>query len=189
MDDTKKPSAFDPSRFKINPNNQTGTEVRKFLTHVPVRKPTKQQFVRVHPSSDYRMVCGIIKMEDDERPFLVVPGMCQILGEEIKLVDLRLSMDRQGNFFLWPVPLAHTIGIKNMWNDSHRDVANSAENLWTRMFSNQAIGAYEGIKAESKIPEPFWGPDTLEHYLKIAFGGGHVIETEDHPVIDKLRGL
>ena len=58
-----------------------------------------------------------------------------------------------------------------------------------RMISNQAISSYFGKEAEGGIPEPHWGSDTMEYYLKIAFGGEHIIETEDHPVIDKLRGF
>ena len=189
MGDIIKPSAFDPSRFKINPNKQTGGEVRNFLTHVPVRKPSKQQFVRVHPSPEYRLNCAILKMEDDDRPFLVVPEMHKALGEEIKYVDLRLAIDRQGNFFLWPVPPTQNTGSENTWNVTQRDIANKAEHLWMRMISNQAISSYFGKEAEGGIPEPHWGSDTMEYYLKIAFGGEHIIETEDHPVIDKLRGF
>ena len=50
-------SKFDPGnyrRFQTTDVGESATKGRKMQTVIPVRKPTKQQFVHAHPSPDYR---------------------------------------------------------------------------------------------------------------------------------------
>jgi hypothetical protein len=46
--------------------------VKKLLTTVPVRKPNRQDFVRVHPDPEYRLTpAATIEVKDDGEIYLV----------------------------------------------------------------------------------------------------------------------
>lgn len=189
MDDTKnKPASFDPARFRMGAASSKDPVVRKVLTAVPAGKPGKQQFVRVRIGDDWRAECGLVKLEGDDRPYIVDPSVAHLAATDMKLVQVRLGIDRQGNLFLWPVPLPAAEGSENSWNQSQRQVADLAEKRWVRMKSNNAIGAYEAFEAGAEIPEPAWPELTFAEILEIAFGHGHVIDDRDHPALRTLRG-
>ena len=44
---------FDPRNLRVSSDFSQNLDVRKVITTIPVRKPNKQSFVRVHPDSDY----------------------------------------------------------------------------------------------------------------------------------------
>lgn len=183
-----KPNPFDPARFRISPGGASGDVVRKVITTIPVRKPGKQSFVRCHPSPDYRAECGLLTLEGDDRPYIVDPRVAHLVGSELKTVQLRLAIDRQGNLMLWPVPLPPVDGPENPWNLSHRQIVDLAEDKWVRMTSNRGIGAYDAVEATGDIPDPVWPELTLGEIFEIAFGTAHVIDDKDHPALCQLRG-
>ena len=183
-----KPNPFDPSRFRMAASSNPEGGARKVITHIPVSKPGKQQFVRVRPGAEVQMECGLLKLVTDERPYLVAPEVAHLIGVDIKFVCLRMAIDRQGNVSLWPVPRSALDGNENTWNLSQRKIATCAETKWIRMISNQELGAYDMIEAGGELPEPTWPDLSFTQILEIAFGGGHLIETHDHPSIKHLNG-
>ena len=187
-DISKKPASFDPARFRIGGTTSAEPPVRKVLTAVPTGKPGKQQFFRTRVGDDWRTECGLLKLEGDERPYIVDREAAQYVALDIKHVQLRLGIDRQGNVFLWPVPLPPTDIAENTWNLSQRQIADLSERRWVRMTSNRTIGAYEAFEAGGEIPEPTWPELTFAEILEIAFGHGHVIDDRDHPALRTLRG-
>ena len=189
MDNTpKKPASFDPARFRISTSLSNDPVVQKVHTVIRVDKPAKQQYVQTRKGEPWRAECAILHLADDERPYIVDPSIAHLVAHDMKLVQLRLGIDRQGNVFLWPVPLVPAEGVENPWNQSHRQIADLSENRWVRMISNTAIGAYEAFEAGGEIPDPTWPELTFAEILEIAFGHGHVIDDRDHPAIRKLRG-
>src|SRR6516225_7293750 len=54
---------FDPANLRLDPDYLKSGGVKKLLTTVPVRKPNKQDFIRVHPDPDYRLG-GVAMIED-----------------------------------------------------------------------------------------------------------------------------
>ena len=190
-DDKKKKNTgkTDFSKFRI-PTGSSGSPVaKKVLIHVPVGKPSKQKFVRVHQDESYHFECALLRIEDDERPYLISPDIAHAVAQDMKQVILKLAIDRQGNIFLWPVPPRQEDGNENTWNQSQREVAALAETFWVRLASNRAIGSYEPFKAQGEIPEPTWPDHSFEDILEIAFGSSHVIKDREHPALLKLRGI
>ena len=177
------------SKFRMASDSLTNIETEKLITHVPVGKPNKQKFVRVHPDQAFWFECAILKLEDEQRPFLVTPEIASLIVQDIKLVVLRLTIDRQGNLSLWPIPPVPKEGEENTWNHSQRLAASLAEQTWIRLTSNRATGSYEPLKAKGEIPEPVWPDKTLEEILEIAFGDAHIIEERNHPALQRLWGL
>ena len=185
----KKKEKTDFSKFRL-PTNSLGSPVaRKVLLRVPVSQPSKQQYVRVRSDGSYHFKCAILKLEDDVRPYLILPKMASVVAQDIKQVILKLGIDRQGNIFLWPIPSAPEDASENTWNQSQRQVAEMAETSWLRLMPNQTLGCYEPMVAQGEIPEPTWPDYTLEEILEIAFGSTHQISDREHPALLKLWGL
>lgn len=190
-DDKKKKNTgkTDFSKFRIPTGSSDSAVAKKVLIHVPVGKPSKQKFVRVHQDESYHFECALLRIEDDERPYLISPDIAHAVAQDMKQVILKLAIDRQGNIFLWPVPPRQEDGNENTWNQSQREVAALAETFWVRLASNRAIGSYEPFKAQGEIPEPTWPDHSFEDILEIAFGSSHVIKDREHPALLKLWGI
>ena len=58
---------------------------------------------------------------------------------------------------------------------------------WIRVMANHKVGCYEWHYPLNRIPDPAWPELSMSEILKIAFRD-HVIDSEDHPVIQALRG-
>jgi hypothetical protein len=56
---------FDPARLRLGQN--FGANLKKLITTVPVRKPSREAFVRTHPNSDFWLPTRVIELKDDER--------------------------------------------------------------------------------------------------------------------------
>ena len=65
IEDAASDDPYDLARLRINPETLETTTVKKLLTTVPVRKPLTQDFVRVHPSAQYRETLAFIDLNDD----------------------------------------------------------------------------------------------------------------------------
>src|SRR5215831_16363688 len=77
--------------------------VKKALLTIPVKKPSKEWFVRVHP--EYRLSTGILELKEDRELYLVSPILWDILaGMETTFAPRMLfgAVNRQGVFFIWP---------------------------------------------------------------------------------------
>src|SRR6266436_5096147 len=71
--------------------------VKKLLTTVPVRKPGRQDFTRVHPDPAYRHTpAAIIELKEDRETYLVHPAIAQQLPGEFSVVALYTAINRQG---------------------------------------------------------------------------------------------
>jgi len=187
-DDDKKPSKIDFSKFRISINNTDLPIAEKVLVNVLVGKPGRQKYVRVNPDNDNKLDCAILKLEDEERKYLVSPHIVQVIIQDVKSVILSLAIDRQGNVFLWEVPPIPVEGRENTWNQSQRQIAEMAENKWVRLKSNMSSGSYDAQVAEGEIPEPIWPTLSFDEILNIAFPPTHIIDSLDHPALRKLRG-
>src|SRR6516164_9157269 len=75
---------FDPANLRLDPEYLRSGGVKKLLTTVPVRKPNKQDFIRVHPVPDYRL-CGVamIELREDRETYIVRPSYAQGLDPQL----------------------------------------------------------------------------------------------------------
>src|SRR6516225_1973455 len=93
------PNPFDPEALRLSQDFAATTGVKKILNVVPVRKPNRQDFVRVHASPDYRLNTAVIELREDRELFLLAPAMRNELGTEMTPVTLFTAMTRQGVLF------------------------------------------------------------------------------------------
>ena len=188
----RKPSLadkFDPQRLRISQNFGEVTATQKKLTSVPVNKPNKQQWVRVHPDATYRLDVAIIEMKEGNHMYVVEPSLVPEVAAEVSFVTLFTAITREGNLFLWPVKLPDSEGRPNSWNESAREAASEAITSWVRVQANMGIGAYEYWVAPGDLAQPKFPDLSFSELLSIAFKGDRFIDTLDHPLIARLRGV
>lgn len=183
------PDPFDPSRFAVNSTAMSEIGVTKELVACPVRKPNKQEFVRVNPDSAYHLRACILELKDERETYLVVPDVAAMLPGETRTVDLRLAASRQGAIFIWPVPFPRIDGRDSPWSTSARAAAAIAEQKWVRIISNMGQGAYDVYPAPAAVGSPSWPNKSMRDILAIAFGEAFTVRDAGHPVIKRLMGL
>jgi hypothetical protein len=174
---------FNPKNLRVNQSFIDSAGVKKLLTTVPVHKPKKQDFIRVHPEADYRAdPIAIIELEEDRETYLVTPNTATDLQNELRCVTLFTAMNRQGVVFLWPVKIGAGDARILEWYRSAREAAEMAMERWVRVQANTSLGAYEITPAGGTIPDPEWPTESFPELLRIAFRD-RFIDRLDHPVV------
>jgi hypothetical protein len=185
---TTPPDPFDLASLRLNPSFLETAGVKKLLTTVPARRPSPQDFVRVHPSSDYRENFAMIDLKDDREDFLVRPEILSELIGEVIYKTIFTAINRQGVVFLWPVRLPTPDDRKSAWPRSAREAAEMAIGKWVRMQANLSLGAYEITVAAGEMAEPVWPDLSFQDLVRIAYRE-RIITSLYHPVVRRLRGL
>ncbi len=178
---------FDLSRLRLSQDFAQTLGVRKLLNTVPVRKPSRQEFVRVHPDEGHRLETFVLELKEDRETYLVNPDLWQELPSELTPKLLCTSINRQRVLTLWPIRMPGEDGRLDQWNASAMEAAELARNRWVRVVANMSLGAYEVYEATGDLPDPEWPDLSFHEILKIAFKG-HYITDLDHPVVRRLRG-
>jgi hypothetical protein len=180
----KEEDPFDPESLRISiDGSDIGTE--KVLLAVPVRKPGKAEFFRVHPDSAYRLDMMLLKFEDER--FIVSKGLLPGLATEVEPVTLFTCISRVNVLFLWPVRLPGSDGRDNPYWETAREIADRAMTSWVRCVANQDLRAYEMTLALGNLPEPTWPALPMRDLLELAFKG-RVIRDGQHHIIKRLAG-
>jgi len=182
------PDPFDIASLRLNPSFVETAGVKKLVTTIPVRKPSPQDFVRVHPAPNYRENFAMIDLRDDREEFLVHPAILPELTSEVTFKTVFTTVNRQGVVSLWPIRLPAPDDRKTEWPRSAREAAELAMTRWVRLKANMSLGAYEITVAESVMADPVWPELAYAELVQIAFRG-RIITTLDHAVIKRLRGL
>ena len=178
---------FKPENLRLNQAALQSAVAKRLLITVPVKKPHRQDFIRVHPGEDYRLDVALMECERDI--YCLAPSVCAELTEsEYFTATLHVAINRQKVVFLWPVKLPGTDGRQMDWHISSADAAEAAKKKWVRMTANMDLGAYEVFEAVADYGEPEWPAQSMWELLKIAFKN-RLIQSVDHQIIQKLRGL
>ena len=74
----------DISQLRLDQNFTESAGVKKLLTSVPVRKPSPQDFVRVHPDAGFRENIAVIELKDDREVYLVPPVVANDLPGRVQ---------------------------------------------------------------------------------------------------------
>lgn len=179
----------DLSKLRISQNFNETVGVKKAILHIPVRKPTKQEFIRVHPDESMRLPAAMIDLKEEQEIFLVSPNLIPLLPGAVVPKLLVTAINRQGILFVWPIGLDLDEGRirKNHWNETARTAADLATKGWVKVAANMSLGSYEVFEASGKLPDPEWSALSFQEILKVAFKD-NIITSMDHIVIRKLLG-
>ena len=178
---------FDLDALRLQQNVGDGFTVKRQITRVPVRKPQKQEFFRIHPSEEQRLPVMILEQKEEGLTYLLAPSAYDLLPELQRAVTLVAAIDRRGNPFLIPLPLPGEDGRSNPWHVSLSAVVALSEQKWVRCVANMQAGSYDAYVATGQLADPEWPDVKFEELVEIAFRG-RVIESADHPLIRQLLG-
>lgn len=191
---TESPDPFSNiEELRVSQEHIEAVGLKKQLLTVPVRKPSKEWFVRVHPDPAYRFETAVIELKEDGEIYLVDKSLwSELLGEStFHFKVFFTAISRPGNVpFLWPVRMPGEDGKIDSWNRSATEIALSiATNEWTRCVSNRHLGAYEPhiASATKSWGEPEWPDLSFAEIMRLAFRNSFV-DSVDHPVLRRLRG-
>jgi hypothetical protein len=182
---TNVPDPFDLASLRLDQNFTETVGVKKLLKTLAVRKPGKQDFIRVHPDPAYRDNVALIDYKLDRETYIVTPAVARELPKEIIAVTLYLAVDRQGVPFLWPIRLPDADGKDLDWYRSAREAAGAGQTQWVRVMANMKAGAYDIFVAEAVTAEPAWPGLTLQELIRIAFKD-RLINSLDHRIVQRL---
>jgi len=188
------PDPFNVAALRLPPSFEQTAGVRKQLTTVPVRKPHRQEWIRVHPDEAYRGDFATIHLKQDGEYYLVAPALLETLRNELTLVTIYTVINRAGIVFLWPAPRpsGDGRGPGDTWHRSAHEAAAAAMKRLTRVTANKDLGAYEIAYSDNPTPEndPVWPEPSFTELLRLGFEKlGRYVKDYEHPVIQMLRGL
>lgn len=177
----------DLSKLRLAQDFHKQVGVQKALVRVPVRKPHKQEFIRVHPELDYRLETGLLELKEDREFYLLTPEVRDQLPGDWTPVRIVTCINRQGVPFLWPLKLPDPDGRANSWAETAITAADLATRQWVKLVADMALGGYQTYIATGELPEPEWSEHTFERLLTVAFRN-HFIRDMGHPAISRLLG-
>jgi hypothetical protein len=181
-------SKFDPKLFRQAQNvrmDESAVASRKIQTVIPVRKPSKKQFVSVHPSFDYRADhMPTIQDEATGEIYLLAAHLDfpADIENKIDFLNLAAAITTEGSVFLW-----HYKNSTNSWSDSARIAIREASHRWVRVIPDKSSNGYILETPMCAPPPPTWPELSFTEMLETAFGSRY-IDSLAHPLLKKLRG-
>src|SRR5262249_18490126 len=116
---------LNPENFRVDQSMLDEPAVKTVLTAIPIRKPYQQEFIRVHPSPDYRGgPVFFINLKQNSEFYLVSPELQRELRpREYWLGHIFLATNRLGKPFLWIVTAQSPTGRVSDWYTSALECA------------------------------------------------------------------
>jgi hypothetical protein len=178
---------FDLEKLRLSQDFSALAGVKKAIITIPIRKPSRQDWIRVHDSEEWMLQTAILELKDERETYLVAPALWSELSGEIIPKEIVTTINRQGVLALWPIKLPGEDGRHDEWSRSALVAAEKAKTQWIRLVANMSLGAYEVYEAIGDMPEPNWPDMTFQKVFEIAFKD-RFIKSIDHPVVRRLRG-
>jgi hypothetical protein len=178
----KRVNVMDLAKSLLSPMDAGLEETRDEIVGLPVGKPNKTQFFRIHPSLFSDVYLLKVQGATGEVLYAVVPGMVQHL-DNVGRYTLFLGVHRDRTSFLWPISATSPDG----YSRTARQIAISAQDVWCRLVSERATSQYIKRVAPQCKDEPVWPKDkTFVDLLVLAFGEDRIIDSLDHPIVKEM---
>jgi hypothetical protein len=186
---TKQEPTTDPFDLEALRVDADDAAVERVVLTVPVRRPRKQEFFRVHPAGDYTLDSWVYEREDglDREVYLVAPALRAELVDVCRRVRIFTCLSKRGVLFLWPARIPDADGAGRPWHASALEIAEEAKKSWVRMHGNRDLGAYELFRARGDLGEPVWPDESFQDLIRLAFRE-RLIDSVHHDVIRELHG-
>jgi hypothetical protein len=178
----KRGNVVDLAKSLLAPLGDGVEETRDEFVGLPVTKPNKAQFFRIHPNLYSDVYLLKIQGMTGEVVYAVVPDMVQHL-DNVGRYTLFLGVHRDRTPFLWPISATSPDG----YSRTARQIAIAAQDEWCRLVSNRATSQYIKRVAPKCTDEPIWPKDkTFIDLLVLAFGEDRIIDSPEHPVVKEM---
>jgi hypothetical protein len=186
----KDDAELDLNALRLDTALVEGISAKVPLT-IPVRRPPKHDWFRVHPEPGYRITVAGIDLKGEEEGFYVIGGGMHelLLGTEAAPFTLYTCINRVGVLRLWPIRQADADGRRNEWHRTAEKAAELGMHEWVRVVPNRSLGGYEVLRAAVVVPDPVWPELTMVDIIRVALRDrGRIVDDPDHPVLKKLQG-
>src|SRR5262249_23938242 len=139
------PDPFDPAALRLTQGFAASVGVKKIPLAVPVRKPDKSEFVRVHPAEECRLTTAVIKLKGERELYIVPPTLWPHPSTEAEFEPkmFATAITRQNVLFLWELNLPRADGRKDEWARTALAAVNLATKSWIRIVAKLSLGAYD----------------------------------------------
>jgi hypothetical protein len=118
------PDPFDLEKLRVPADYEHDAAVKKLLTHVPCRKPHRQEWIWVHPT--YREVFMAIELKEENETYVVLPHIAAELPGEVQRRMFYLTQNASRVTFMWPVKMAAIGERLDTWSQSAHEAASRA---------------------------------------------------------------
>ncbi len=130
------PDLFDLDKLRIGQDFEAQLGVKKHVTTVSVRKPTRQEWIRVRPGEQNRLQTVILEVKEERDSYLVDPALWPDLQDVVVSKVLVLCVTKVGVPFIWPIKLPGADGRLDAWNDSALTAVGIGEKSWVSVRAN-----------------------------------------------------
>jgi hypothetical protein len=188
--DSSGPDPFDPKQFRAGSQTAASIAQRVWTDgQILIRKPNDQEWFRVRPGDDWKLMASILQRRADGKYRLLDPAIAPAV-RQAKVMTLHCGITIEGNPFLWPIAEPLPDGKDYAYWETARGIAVEAEAHWIRVWANQSAGCYNSERAPKDYGEGKWetAPSTFRDWLRIGFGKDGVVRDLEHPDLKKLRG-
>jgi hypothetical protein len=156
-------------------------------TNIPVKKPGKKNFFRVHPDPSYRLY-DVRVIEEEGGDVYLVSAELELPDDVLQFVsheNLLVAISHRGKLFVW-----HFKNTDTSWAASALRVARRAVDEWVRIKADFESGGYNIFPAPEplRIKKPEFPKMPPEEIFTLAFEN-RMITSVDDPIIRRLRGL
>lgn len=182
------PDPFSLDGLVVTQNYHQVCGARKQVT-IPIGKPNRQVFFRIHPSPAYARPFNVLADKDSRAIYIVAANMAAELADEMYLATIYTGITRQGNIFLWPARMPDEGGRQMAWHESQHSIAAHAQQNWLRIVADMHLGANVMVPAAIDFGPPEWPTTPYQEIIWSAFKEEGFIRSPDHPAVRKLRGF
>jgi len=162
---------------------------KEYLSKLPARKAGKQEFWRAHADEGMSLVTHAFEDKGTNEYYIIAPNMLphMLALDAVVAVKFTPAITRQGTLLLVPAKLPGEASSNTSWQDTMLLAVERAKKKWVRVSADMALGGYRIFEAVGELSEPVWPDMTLNEMLEISFRD-RVIDSEDHPIFNKLLG-
>ena len=184
---TEKPvTASKFAKFRLDDGQETLIQGRSILLNVSIQKPKPTEWFRTAENTDRWIVTPMVEQDGDL--YLLDREIAGSLGTDSAVHTARLIpyVTDTGKVGFWPIKVPRAGAKVLAWTVTAQGAAERARTRWTRLSANMRDACYNVFEAAFDR-EPEWPTATDDELLELAFGD-RIIESVDHPVIQRLQG-
>jgi hypothetical protein len=180
-----EPSYIDVSAFIVKQTFDSALGIESVTTHVSVRRPKKEEWIRAHPTSAIPVFIlkGDAEAGGDGEVYVLTGEVAREVAELARPARLVLTENRAGVRFFWPVAIPDA-NRPNAWHLSALKAVELARQRWVRVVASQADGCYTVKITQAEIPDPSFAGD-VDELLKLALER-RGIASANHDYIQRL---
>jgi hypothetical protein len=184
---TKKP-LLDLTKYRgASKPLEEGETAAGIQTNIPVKKPGKKNFFRVHPDQSYRLY-DVAVIEEGGGDIYLIDADLELPDDVLPFVsreNFLVSITHRGKLFVW-----HFKNTDTSWLSSAMRVARRAQDEWIRVTADFDSGGYIVFTAPEPLrsKKPIFPAISPEEIFTLAFENRRITSVDD-PVIRRARGL